>query len=124
VVESDGALEDVAVMGGVVGGGIGAIDAEDVAELGEEELVVGALGGLSVGPTRDEGGDGIVGHQERDLGPVIGAEERERAMRRILVLAALTSVGPWLETGVSGMAASEAMRVFERGTGGGEIGRC
>jgi hypothetical protein len=45
VVEGHGALEDVAVFGVVCDGGIGARDFEVVAEFGQEERVVGSLGG-------------------------------------------------------------------------------
>ncbi len=42
--EGDGALEHVLVVGGVVGGGVGARDIEEVAEVLQEKAVVGALG--------------------------------------------------------------------------------
>lgn len=44
VVEFDGVVEGVAVLLGIVGGGIGAGDFEEVAEFGEEDLIVGAFG--------------------------------------------------------------------------------
>lgn len=56
----DGAVEDVVVAFGIGGGGVGARDAEDVAEFGEEHLVVGALGGSGILPAGDEGFDGFV----------------------------------------------------------------
>ena len=58
MMEGDGALKDVGVGLGVGTGGVGTRDAEQVAKLGEEEDVVGALGGLGVGPAGDELGDG------------------------------------------------------------------
>jgi hypothetical protein len=48
MVEGDGALKDVGVGLGGWAGGIGAADTEEVAEFGEEENVVGALGGLGL----------------------------------------------------------------------------
>ena len=53
----DGAVEDVEVFRGIGRGGIGAGDADDVAEFGEEHLVIGALGGTGVFPAGDEGVD-------------------------------------------------------------------
>jgi hypothetical protein len=58
----DGAIEDVEVLRGIGRGGIGAGDADDVAEFREEHLVVRALGGPGVFPTGDEGVDGIRRH--------------------------------------------------------------
>ena len=49
----DGAVEDVEVFLGIGRGGIGAGDGEDIAEFGEEHLVVRALGGTGVFPAGD-----------------------------------------------------------------------
>jgi hypothetical protein len=57
-----GAVEDVEVFRGIGGGGIGARDFEDVAEFGEEHLVVRALGGAGILPAGDEGFDGVRRH--------------------------------------------------------------
>jgi hypothetical protein len=57
VLERDGALEDVGVLLVVRPGGIGARDAELVAQLGEEELVVGALRGAGGLPALQEVGE-------------------------------------------------------------------
>ena len=54
VVEDDAALEDVGVVRVVRPGGIGPRHVQDVAQLGEEELVVGALGGRRAQPAVDE----------------------------------------------------------------------
>ena len=40
----DGLIEDIGVYGGIAGGGFGALDAEDVTEFGQENLVIGAFG--------------------------------------------------------------------------------
>ncbi len=64
VVERDGAFEDVGVFSAVGAGGIGVRESEQVAELGEEEILVGTLRALGVGPAGDKSGDGIVGHAE------------------------------------------------------------
>ncbi|HEV7402340.1 MAG TPA: hypothetical protein VGO11_05415 [Chthoniobacteraceae bacterium] len=62
VMKGDAALEDVGV-GGIVGvRGIGLRDAEQRAEFGEEEGVVGALGGSGVLPAGDEVLDGGLVH--------------------------------------------------------------
>lgn len=53
--EGDGPLEDVVVAGIVGNGGVGAGDFEEVAKLGEEERIVGALGGSGVLPPLDKG---------------------------------------------------------------------
>ena len=53
-----GLLEDIGVVGAVGRGRIGARDVEDVAQLGKEELVVGALGRAGGLPARDEGVNG------------------------------------------------------------------
>ena len=60
VVERDGAFEDVGVFGGIGAGGIGVREGEEVAEFGEEEIFVGTLRALGVGPAGDKVGDGIV----------------------------------------------------------------
>ena len=57
----EGAVDDVGVVLVVFDGGIGAVDTEEVAELGEEERVVGTLGRAGVLPTGDEGFD-VVSH--------------------------------------------------------------
>src|SRR3546814_7566280 len=54
--EGDGALEDIVVAVAVGGGGLGARDAEQVAQVGEEESVVRTFGAAdAAGP---EGGEG------------------------------------------------------------------
>jgi hypothetical protein len=55
VVELDGAFEDVGVEGVVWDGGVGTGKGEEVAEFGEEELVVGAFSGAGLLPALDEG---------------------------------------------------------------------
>ena len=63
VVESDGAFEDVGVAACIRGGGVGPGDVEEVAEFGEEELVVGAFGRAGVGPAGDKSRNGGgIGH--------------------------------------------------------------
>jgi hypothetical protein len=59
VVEVNGAFKDVGVLRIVGNGGIGTGDAEDVAEFGEEELVIGAFGCAGVLPAADEGRGGV-----------------------------------------------------------------
>jgi len=56
VTEGDGTLEYVLVMTVVAYGGMGSGNLQEVAELGEEELVVGAFGGGGVLPATEEGG--------------------------------------------------------------------
>ena len=56
VIEGDAALEDVSVVGVVGPGRIWSRDAEEVAELGEEELVVCALRSPRGAPTGNEAG--------------------------------------------------------------------
>ena len=53
--ELHAALEHVGVVAGVVAGGVGFGRAEQVAQLGDEELVVGALRARSSDPAGDEG---------------------------------------------------------------------
>jgi hypothetical protein len=55
VTEGNGTLEDVVVLGIVGDGGVRARDFQVVAEFGEEESVVGALGSARVAPPLDEG---------------------------------------------------------------------
>ena len=56
--DGDLALESVLVFAAGGDGGIGTGDVEEVAEFGEEELVVGAFGRARVLPSLDEGVDG------------------------------------------------------------------
>lgn len=68
VVKDDAALEDVGVVAGVFVGRLGLGDAEQVAEVGDEELVVGALGAADVAPAGQKGvdvHDGILGPNRR-----------------------------------------------------------
>ncbi|PSQ97735.1 MAG: hypothetical protein BRD55_00910 [Bacteroidetes bacterium SW_9_63_38] len=51
-------FEDVGVGARVGAGGVGGIEVQQVAELGEEELLVAVLGGAGRGPALDEGVDG------------------------------------------------------------------
>ena len=63
-----GLLKDIGIVGFVRRGRIGARDIEDVAQLGKEELVVGALGRAGGLPARDEGLNGccvVVSHVSR-----------------------------------------------------------
>jgi hypothetical protein len=69
----DGAVEDVAVLRGIGRGGVGARDADDVAEFGEEHLVVRPLGGTGGFPAGDEGGDLLGG----GFGHGVGSGKRE-----------------------------------------------
>ena len=66
VAEGDGPLEDVGVVPIVGLGRFGARDPEEVAQFGEEELVVGALGRAGGLPAAEEigygGGGGCFGH--------------------------------------------------------------
>jgi hypothetical protein len=57
VTEGDGAFEDVGVFGAVRAGGVGAGDAEEIAELGKEEVLVGAFGAFGAVPAGEEGVD-------------------------------------------------------------------
>jgi hypothetical protein len=59
VAEGDGVLEAVAVEGRVGFGRLGVVDAEQVAQLDDERLEVGALGGAGGGPAGDEGVNAI-----------------------------------------------------------------
>ena len=70
VLEDDAAFEDVGV--GIVFGarGVRVGDGEDVAELAEEEGVVGALGAAGVLPAIDEGLDGEGGHVRGEWGEI------------------------------------------------------
>jgi len=80
VVERHGALEDVGVGLGVGAGGIGARHLQHVAQLGEEELVVGAFGSLRAGPTLDKGVEGRgngLGHGARDCTRNVREGKRE-----------------------------------------------
>ena len=56
VVEGDGALQHVLVLGGVVGGRVGPGHAQQVAEVLQEQAVVGALGAAGVLPAGREVG--------------------------------------------------------------------
>ena len=49
-------------------------ESEEVAELGQEEILVGALGTFAVGPASDELGDGIGGHAGRRERECSGSE--------------------------------------------------
>lgn len=64
VVEADGALEDVGVVGVVAHRRVGWGNFEQVAEFGGEELVARALGAAGVGPARNEMVDGFAIHAE------------------------------------------------------------
>jgi hypothetical protein len=57
VVEEDGAFEDVGVVAVVGAGGVGPLDAQEGAEFGEEELVIGPLRGAGGAPACEEVGD-------------------------------------------------------------------
>jgi hypothetical protein len=57
VVENDAALEDVGVVAGVLAGRLWRLDFEQGAEVGDEKLVVGALGTAGVAPAGEEGVD-------------------------------------------------------------------
>ncbi len=67
--DGDGAVEDVVVFGVVGGGGVGMGELEEVAEFGEEELVVGAFGAAGGVPAGEEDGEGEWGggHGVRDF---------------------------------------------------------
>ena len=54
IADFNGLVEDVGVEVLDAGGGIGAFDFEEVAKLGEEELIVGAFGGVGLLPARKE----------------------------------------------------------------------
>jgi hypothetical protein len=54
VADFDGFVEDVGVEVFDALRGLGAVDAEEVAELGEEELIVGALGAVGLMPAFNE----------------------------------------------------------------------
>lgn len=54
VMERDGALEYVGVFEGRRAGRVRMREFEEIAKLGEEEILVGALGKLGVGPAGDE----------------------------------------------------------------------
>ena len=56
--DDDAALEHVGVVAGVVPRRVGARQTEDLAQLGEEELVVGALAAAGALPAGDEGVEG------------------------------------------------------------------
>jgi len=62
VAERDGALENVGVARAVGAGGVGAGDYEQVAELGEKKILVGAFGTLGAVPAGELGFNGIEGH--------------------------------------------------------------
>ena len=62
------ALEHVGVVARVVASGVGARQAEEFAQLGEEELVVGALAAAGVLPAGDEGVEGGGGGAVGGLG--------------------------------------------------------
>ena len=76
----DGAVEDVAVLRGLGCGGVRAWDADDVAEFGEEHLVVRPLGGPGGFPAGDEGGDlrGGGGHGVGKFSRGSGAVKRDQ----------------------------------------------
>ena len=54
VAKGDRALEDVGVIAVIRAGGVGARDAQKIAEFGKEELVISALGSAGVFPAADE----------------------------------------------------------------------
>ena len=57
MVKDDAALEDVGVIAGVFVGRLGLVDFQQRAEVGDEELVIGALGAAGVAPAGEEGVD-------------------------------------------------------------------
>jgi hypothetical protein len=61
VAEDDAALEDVGVVAGVVARRVGLGQIEQLAEVGNEDLVIGALGAVGALPAGDEllGGHGL-----------------------------------------------------------------
>lgn len=61
VVDVHPVLEDIGVAGRIVAGRLRAGQVEELAELGQEELVVGPLPAAAVLPAFDEGLDGLVG---------------------------------------------------------------
>ncbi len=74
VVKDDAALENVGIVAGVFVGGLGFVDFQQLAEIGDEKLIVGALGAVGVAPAGQEGvdvhDDGILvpkGHQGAGL---------------------------------------------------------
>ncbi|MSU49349.1 MAG: hypothetical protein EXS37_09735 [Opitutus sp.] len=71
VMERDGAFEDIGVLRAVGAGGIRVREREEVAELSQKKVLVGALRALGVGPAGDKCGNRIGGH----------AEVRERSFR-------------------------------------------
>ena len=54
-------LVDDALLGGQRGGRVGPRQVQDRAQLGQEQLVVGALGAAGVAPAVDEGGQSLGG---------------------------------------------------------------
>ena len=83
------ALEDVGVVRGVLARGIGRRDLEDAAELGEEERVVGPLGGADVGPAGDESGNGGFGRGRRGGPAAVRGSRRSRCAWKPLSPAAV-----------------------------------
>lgn len=57
VMEDDTALEDVGIVAGVFVGGLGRVDFQQGAEVGDEELAIGALGAAGSPPAGKEGVD-------------------------------------------------------------------
>jgi len=57
VVKNDAALEDVGVVAGVFVGRLGFVDFHQLAEIGDEKPVVGALGAAGIAPAGEEGVD-------------------------------------------------------------------
>ena len=66
--DDDAALEHVGVVAGVVPRRVGPRQTEDLAQLGEEELVVGALAAAGALPAGDEGVEGGGGERVGGLG--------------------------------------------------------
>jgi hypothetical protein len=88
LVERNGALEDVGVVRGVLARGIGRRDLEDAAKLGEEERVVGPLGGADVDSAGDESGDGGFGRGRRGGHAAVRDRNRTRCACKSLSPAA------------------------------------
>ena len=77
VPERDAALEDVGVVACVFPRRVGRGDVEQVAEVGDEELVVRQLRPVGVLPAGEEGFGGQGGHaREYAIGDMAGREQR------------------------------------------------
>lgn len=80
--EDDAAFEDVGVVIIFRHGRSRARDIEQLAELAEEELVIGAFGAAGFGPAVDEGLDGVVSHAECEDGRGLAQAGRGKARER------------------------------------------